>query len=127
MRRVSFAVALAVILAPAVAAADDTPQDIVDRVDAKPGDKAAIEQGLAQIEAYVAKPPHDALGEYGHGMLLSRADKKAEAVVAYDASAKIDPTLADAYYNAGVILLDLGRDEAAITHFKTALTTDPKH
>lgn len=129
MRRAAVLASLAVaaVLAPTVAVADDTPEDIVKRVDDKPGDKAAAEQGLTEIEAYVAKHPDDAIGEYARGMILSKLEKKSEAVVAYDRSAKLDPTLADAYYNAGVILLDLERADAAIEHFKSALAADPKH
>lgn len=72
------------------------------------------------------KPPR-AIDDYAHGWLLSHTGKGVDGVAAYDRAFAADQTMADAAYNAGVVLGDLGHHKEALAHFEAALKADPKH
>jgi tetratricopeptide (TPR) repeat protein len=122
--RLGLVVALLLVVRPAFA---DSPQEVVDRLDAAADPAVAGPQALTEIDAYIASAPNDAFGPYARAMILSRLDRKAEAIESYDRAAALDPTLADASYNAGVLFTDLGVVDDAIARYEVAIKADPKH
>jgi tetratricopeptide (TPR) repeat protein len=59
--------------------------------------------------------------------VLSRLGKPDDAVAAYDKAFALDKRLADAAYNAGVVLAHAGKQKEAVVRFDKALVADPKH
>ncbi len=47
--------------------------------------------------------------------------KKEEAIKQYDKAIQINPKYADAYYNKGIALSDLGKKDKAIAEYEKAL------
>jgi tetratricopeptide (TPR) repeat protein len=91
------------------------------------GDRSVRVQSLAEVEALLARNGKDADAHYARGWILSRLDRGEDAVKAYDRAFALDPTLAAAAYNAGVVLSSaLHRDKDAVAHFDRAFKADPQ-
>jgi tetratricopeptide (TPR) repeat protein len=115
---------LGLILIPAARAG--TPDDIIARIMAAPGDATVTAKALADAEVYVKAHADDATAQYAYGYALSHVGRKEEAIAAYDRAAGLDPKLDAATYNAGVVLNDLGRDDEAIARYEAAIAANPK-
>jgi tetratricopeptide (TPR) repeat protein len=90
-------------------------------------DKQVLADSLAAIEKVIAKNDKDPEAHYARGWVLSRLERRDDAVVEYDKALAIDPKFADAAYNAGVVLADLKKEKEAIARFDKALAIDAKH
>lgn len=75
---------------------------------------------LAQAEAVyreaIVACGHDPLLLFNFGVLLDDLKKKDEAVQAYEAALRVDPSFADCLYNLALLCEELGRDRDAIRH-----------
>jgi tetratricopeptide (TPR) repeat protein len=117
------------LLALGVARADAKSEAIaiLERAIAGEKDPKVLTQALADLDALVAKNPKDADAHYARGFVLSRTGKNNdEAVAAYDKAFELDNRLADAAYNAGVVLGRIGNTKEAVVRFERALKVAPK-
>jgi tetratricopeptide (TPR) repeat protein len=106
------------------ARADAPAVEILKR--AMAGDRSVREESLVEIEALLARNDKDADAHYARGWILSRLDRGGDAVKAYDRAFDLDPTLAAAAYNAGVVLSNaLHRDKDGVAQFDRAFKADP--
>ncbi len=105
--------------------AESPALEILER--AMAGDRAVRQRALVEVETVLARNDQDAEAHYARGWILSRLDRAEDAVKAYDRAFALDPTLAAAAYNAGVVLSNaLHRDRDGVAHFDRALAADPK-
>jgi len=58
-----------------------------------------------------------ALIHFNRGVALDQLERLSEAVASYERSLALDPTLADAHYNLGRLLEQLGDQRGALRHF----------
>jgi tetratricopeptide (TPR) repeat protein len=68
---------------------------------------------LASIESI----GHEPLVHFNHAIALEDQARPAEALAAYERAIELDAGLADAHYNAGMLLETLGDAKAALRHF----------
>lgn len=66
--------------------------------------------------------PYRLLADY-----YARQDKLPESVAAYDEAIRRDPQYADAFYNSGLVLLDMDSVERAARHFEMAVEVAPTY
>lgn len=99
--------------APAVSAADPGP----DRNDSL----------LKDVADLLAKRPNDPglLNEYGNQ--LTAAGRLGEAATQYEKAVKVDPRLAIAWHNLGVVSVGLGKHHAAQSAYKKAIEIQPTY
>jgi len=71
------------------------------------------------LEAQITKPGENALYYYNKGVELS--DGSDMEISYYRKAIELDPTLADAYYNLGIIYSNRGQKETAIMYFEEFL------
>ena len=57
-----------------------------------------------------------------HGTILKEMNRKEEAFKYFERAIALNPKYAPAYCNVGLMMLDLGEAELAITHYKYAIT-----
>jgi tetratricopeptide (TPR) repeat protein len=60
---------------------------------------------------------HEPLIHFNHAIALEDLERPREAVAAYERAIALDASLADAHYNAGMLLEKLGDGQAALRHF----------
>ncbi len=82
---------------------------------------------LAIWHGTAAKRPHNAWALSNYGAALFRQGKPAEALVQYEKALRVQPTLAEAYYNAANALSELGRMPETIGHYEAALELKPDY
>ncbi|MFQ5428681.1 MAG: tetratricopeptide repeat protein [Phycisphaerae bacterium] len=85
-----------------------------------------LQGGLASAEAN-APPLLRARAGYNLGNTLVRINRIDEAIEAYRAAVRADPTYANAYYGLGWALEAEGRPDEAITAYRRALSIQPGH
>ena len=66
------------------------------------------DEALAFADALLAADPNNKIANYSKGVVLFGQEKYNEALPFFEKSAEIDPTFADAYYNAGVCCCNEG-------------------
>ena len=66
--------------------------------------------------------PYRMLADY-----YARQDRLAESVAAYDEAIRRDPRYADAFYNSGLVLLDMDSVDRALRQFETATEIAPTY
>lgn len=120
------------LLALASSATADTKKSealvILERAIENQNNAKILEQVLSELDALVTKNAKDPDAHYARGWVLSRTGKNNnQAVAAYDKAFELDPRLADAAYNAGVVLGRNGDAKDAIVRFERALKVNPKH
>jgi tetratricopeptide (TPR) repeat protein len=71
----------------------------------------------ALSDAAVVHCPASALVRFNHAVALDHLERLPEAVVAYELSLALDPTLADAHFNLGRLREQLGDKRGALRHF----------
>jgi tetratricopeptide (TPR) repeat protein len=71
----------------------------------------------ALSDAAVAHCPASPLIHFNHAVALDHLERLPEAVVSYERSLTLDPTLADAHYNLGRLQEQLGDKRGALRHF----------
>lgn len=60
------------------------------------------------------------------GVELAEEGRREEAIAEYDAAIRLNPQIADAYYNRGVAYANLGEHQQAIEDYNEALRLDPQ-
>ncbi|HEV2492530.1 MAG TPA: tetratricopeptide repeat protein [Terriglobia bacterium] len=90
-----------------------------------PQDASTQAQAQQEFEEELKINPSDALSEYELGELARRARRWDDAIQHFAASAKFDPTLADALIGLGKSLLSAGRAPEAVTPLDRALSLEP--
>jgi len=84
-------------------------------------------QAKQEFEEELRNNPGDARSEYELGELARRARHWDEAIQHFTASAKLDPTLADALIGLGKSLLSAGRTPDAVAPLEHALRLEPNN
>jgi tetratricopeptide (TPR) repeat protein len=79
------------------------------------------------IDGAVQENPGSGLLQFVRGRLMSQAGRSDEALANYDMATALDPTLADAWYNAGVLLAEANRLDEALVRFQRTVEADPEH
>ena len=125
-------VVVALVLAFAGSAVADAPRSealvILERAMEAEKDPKALAKAVEQLDSLIVKNPKNSDAHYARGWVLSRTGKNNnEAVASYDKAFELDARLADAAYNAGVVLGRSGESKAAILRFERALKVNPKH
>jgi tetratricopeptide (TPR) repeat protein len=82
------------------------------------------EQGMRELEQYVARNPQDALGHFYLAQVRWSEDT-ADALARLAEAVRIDPRLAPAHVARAWLLHRLGRDTEALTHLDAALRVSP--
>ncbi len=72
-----------------------------------------------------SKQREEALKHYRKGLDFDVSGKPSEAMREYREAIRLDPTLAEAHSNLGVILKDLGKLDEAIKEYREAIRLDP--
>jgi tetratricopeptide (TPR) repeat protein len=90
-----------------------------------PQDASTQTQAQQEFEEELKINPGDALSEYELGELSRRARRWDDAIQEFAASAKSDPTLADALIGLGKSLLSAGRAPEAVAPLDRALSLEP--
>jgi tetratricopeptide (TPR) repeat protein len=83
------------------------------------------EEGLKELEWYLAKHPDDPQAHYELA-LLRWEDEPDEALKHLAAALRLDPDFASAHLSIGWLLHRLGRTEEAVPHLQTAIRLQPK-
>ncbi|MBL8725042.1 MAG: tetratricopeptide repeat protein [Planctomycetes bacterium] len=96
---------------------------LVATIDAHLGGPEAI----AKFEALTVKWPEDAGHHYTLGVLYERANRHADAQVAYQRAVELAPAVAPAWNNLGRMLRRRGDLPAAIAAYRRALAVAPEH
>ncbi len=81
------------------------------------------EGGLRQLETVVAHPDADVPHHSSHGLWLEQLGRLEEALVAFRRSIAVRPTASD-HYNAGNMLLGLGRPDEALAEYEACLALE---
>jgi tetratricopeptide (TPR) repeat protein len=91
------------------------------------GKRAAQTQDEAR-ESEVRARPDDPVQLYNRGVQLEDLGRRKDALAAYQAALRGDPSLADCHYNLGLLYESLGRKRDAIRHLSQyrRLTRRPK-
>ncbi|UCH92388.1 MAG: tetratricopeptide repeat protein, partial [Candidatus Aminicenantes bacterium] len=73
--------------------------------------------------------PTDAITHNNYGVLLNEKGEKEQdkAIFHYHQAIMNKPSYASPYYNLGKLLLEIGKEKAAIHYFRHAVTLNPKH
>ncbi|MDI6827925.1 MAG: tetratricopeptide repeat protein, partial [Armatimonadota bacterium] len=79
----------------------------------------------AERPAVRSKQREEALKHYRKGLDFDLNGKPSEAMREYREAIRLDPTLAEAHSNLGVILKDLGKLDEAIKEYREAIRLDP--
>ncbi|PYV23132.1 MAG: hypothetical protein DMG24_14775, partial [Acidobacteria bacterium] len=96
-----------------------------DAVARRPDDHAA-HYYLARVQ-YLRARFADAAHVYDLvGLIRAEQNDNAAALAAYEAAIRADRKFADAYLNAGVLLLKLGRTSDALARLNTAISLNPR-
>ncbi len=91
----------------------------------KPGE---LQTALQQLEALAGHGTSDATLEYARGWLLSHLERPVDAVTAYRHAIALDPKLAAAHYNLGVLLSSNSTTkEDSLRYFEAAARLDPSN
>jgi Tfp pilus assembly protein PilF len=82
---------------------------------------------LKDVADLLAKRPNDPglLNEYGNQ--LTAAGRLEEAATQYEKAVKVDPRLAIAWHNLGVVSVGLGKHHAAQSAYKKAIEIQPTY
>ncbi len=89
----------------------------------KPG---ALQAALLKLDALAGHGTSDATLEYARGWVLSHLERPVDAVTAYRHAIALDPNLAGAHYNLGVLLAsNPTTKEESLRYFETAARLDP--
>src|SRR5437762_4276123 len=81
-------------------------------------------EALADLQRAHALEPEDAPASNALGLLLTKLDRTAEAVKAYDAAIASQPKFAAAHFNKGFALEALGELDKAREAYESAVTLD---
>jgi tetratricopeptide (TPR) repeat protein len=91
----------------------------------KPGE---LQGALQKLEALAGHGTSDATLEYARGWVLSHVERPVDAVAAYRHAIALDPTLAAAHYNLGVLLSsNPTTKEESLRYFEAAARLDPRN
>src|SRR5215475_5261150 len=85
----------------------------------------AYEEALSHLDRCQNIQPQHAMTLYMRARTLRDMKRYSEAILASDLAEALDPTDADFFNNAGIILQHLGRDEEAIEKFDRAIWLRP--
>ena len=93
---------------------------------------AALNQGrpqeaLARLKALGSAAAHDALALQVWALLCNAPDQRADALALLERAVRIGPDNAQAHFNLGVCLQEIGDLNRAVKHYEQALAGDPKH
>ena len=69
-------------------------------------------------------PKRQARKEFDAGMALAQQDRPAEALTHFDKACTLDPSFAEAFFQAGNSSLNLGQFENALSYYDKALAID---
>jgi tetratricopeptide (TPR) repeat protein len=81
----------------------------------------------AVLEKYVSLRTDNAKAWLGLGLAYVQQHKYAEARTPLERSLKLDPNIAEAEYQLGLVAKNLGASEESIQHFALAVQLQPKH
>src|SRR5579871_5150936 len=83
------------------------------------------EQALSHLDRCLNIQPQHAITLYMRARTLRDMKRYGEAILASELAEALDPTDADVFNNAGIILQHLGRDEEAMEKFDRAIWLRP--
>ncbi len=119
---------LGLLLTPALPAQSPGEQarGILERAIANQEKSAALQAALLKLDALAGHGTSDATIEYARGWVLSHLERPVDAVTAYRHAITLDPNLAVAHYNLGVLLTsNPTTKEESLRYFETAARLDP--
>lgn len=97
---------------------------IMQDVDARPADPAALRAALAEVEAIADAGPVTFIVR---GQILGDLGRAADAAKALEQAVALAPDSADAQYSLGLAYADLGRHADALAAWQAAVRADPTH
>ncbi len=93
----------------------------------RPEDGAAYEAALAGLKDAIAREPRIPRTYALYGELLLQAGRAREAAPVFEALVALDPESFEGHYGLGVAFQELGRKDAAVEAFSTAVEIDPRN
>jgi tetratricopeptide (TPR) repeat protein len=85
-----------------------------------------LEEGLAEMAAYIAQHPNDPIGYFNLAQFSWRTNPE-ESLQQLATAVRLDPKLAAAHVARAWLLHRLGRSAEAVSHLKAALEVAPAH
>jgi Flp pilus assembly protein TadD len=86
-----------------------------------------VEQALGSVDSALAATPGDAQLRFQKGVILTRLQRRAEAIAVYTGLTEDFPDLAEPYNNLAVLYAADGRLDKAREALETALRNDPTY
>jgi tetratricopeptide (TPR) repeat protein len=96
-------------------------------INANPVDNAKISKADNLLTKAVAADAKDAQGQYYLGLVRLSQSRDKEALEAFNSAKQFEPTMAEAFYNAGVANSRLNNNTAAVQDFVKATTLKPAY
>ena len=86
--------------------------------------KGLFEQGLTEVQGFVARHPDDPVGHYELGAIQNK-DNPAQALTEYDRAVALNPAFAAAHSERGSLHYQMGKPESAFADLEAAVALRP--
>jgi tetratricopeptide (TPR) repeat protein len=86
--------------------------------------KGLFEQGLTEVQGFVARHPDDPVGHYELGAIQNK-DNPAQALTEYDRAVALNPAFAAAHSERGSLYYQMGKPESAFADLEAAVALRP--